>query len=214
MPQSPWARAAAPLDLPPGSRGGRPPSRRCSCPRGSRGRNTSPPAPARAAAPYEPPPRSRGGRPPSPSPPPPRREEQPPSQEPSAGPPPAPGLGPLGPLLLHCAHLLRDARLPRPRTSSPSSYPVVKIHANFIDLEFPTGAASKLDNLKGDPREFLHGIVELNESFPTHISVAKIHADSTCRSRPKFTNFRDLTPWPHECWKSTAPSCGSIPLTP
>ena len=140
MPQSPWARAAAPLDLPPGSRGGRPPSRRCSCPRGSRGRSTTPPAPARAAAPYEPPPRSRGGRPPSPSPPPPRREEQPPSQEPSAGPPPAPGLGPLGPLLLHCAHLLRDARLPRPRSSSPSSYPpfVVKIHAKLI-WHFPRG---------------------------------------------------------------------------
>ena len=90
---------------------------------------------------------------------------------------------------------------------------VVKTHANSIDLAFSTGAASKSDNLKGDPWQFLHGIVELDKSFPSHVSVAKIHADSMCRSRPKFTNFRDLTPWPHECRESTAPSRGSIPLT-
>ena len=69
---------------------------------------------------------------------------------------------------------------------------VVKIHADSMRRSrpklphfwhFPHGAAPESENLGRDPRQFLHGIVELDESFPTHISVAKIHADSMCRSR-------------------------------
>ena len=177
MHQSPWARAAAPLDLPPGSRGGE--EHLSSGPRESScSFRAAPPEQGRPSSLAEPaaPPEGRSSRP-------------------LRSPAPA------------------SLRLQPAPPASRACF-VVKTHANSIDLAFSTGAASKSDNLKGDPRQFLHGIVELDESFPSHVSVAKIHADSMCRSRPKFTNFRDLAPWPHECRKSTAPSCGSIPLTP
>ena len=56
---------------------------------------------------------------------------------------------------------------------------VVKIHTDSINRSrpklphfwhFPHWAASKSENLDRDPGNFLHGIVELNESFQTHVS--------------------------------------------